>query len=184
MSFINIFFTALALSMDAMSLAIIHGICSKNNSKLFWKISLTFGFFQFFMTFIGFLTGNLFIHKLSFYFKYISFGIFLLLGLMMIRESFTEDDEKIECSTDNDLSFITLFLMGLATSIDALLIGFTFSLFPHTEVFTYSIFIGIVTFLFSALAFLLGSKFGNILGKHPNIIGGILLIFISINILL
>lgn len=184
MTFINIFFTALALSMDAMSLAIVQGICSKNNTKLLWKISFTFGFFQFFMTFIGFLAGNLFIHKISIYFKYISFGIFLFLGLMMIKESFSKGEEKIECPADNDLSILTLTLMGIATSIDALLVGFTFSLFPHMEVFTYSIFIGLITFLFSVLAFIIGGKFGNILGNHPNIIGGILLIFIAINVLI
>lgn len=183
MSFINIFFTAIALSIDAMSLAILHGFCSKNTKNILIKISLTFGFFQFFMTFLGFIAGTLFIQKLSMYFKYISFAIFLFLGLTMIKEAFKKSEEKFECNIGKDLSLISIILMGIASSIDALLVGFTFSMLPKYSVFFYSLFIGIVTFLLSAMGFILGNKFGNILGNHANLLGGVLLIFISINIL-
>lgn len=183
MSFINIIFTAFALSMDAMSVAIVHGVCSQNNKNNLLKISSTFGFFQFFMAFLGFIAGNIFVQKLSAYFKYISFGIFLFLGIMMIRESFKKEEEILECSSDKNLKFFPLVLMGLATSIDALLVGFTFSLLPKLEAFTACLIIGIITFLLSGIAFIVGDKFGNVLGNHSNLIGGILLIFISISVL-
>lgn len=183
MSFINIIFTAFALSMDAMSVAIVHGVCSQNNKNNLLKIASTFGFFQFFMAFLGFVAGNLFIQKLSAYFKYISFGIFFFLGAMMIRESFKKEEDVLECS-DKNLKFFPLILMGLATSIDSLLVGFTLSLLPKLTAFVSCLIIGIITFLLSGLAFVVGDKFGNVLGNHSNLIGGLLLIFISISILL
>lgn len=184
MSFINIIFTAFALSMDAMSVAIVHGVCSQNNKNNLLKISLTFGFFQFFMAFLGFIAGNFFVQKLSFYFKYISFGIFFFLGIMMIKESFKKEEKILECSSEKNLKFFPLILMGLATSIDALLVGFTFSLLRTGDALIYCLIIGIITFLLSGSAFIIGDKFGNILGNHSNLIGGLLLIFISISILL
>lgn len=183
MSFINVLFTAIALSMDAMSLALCHGVCAQNNKNNLLKLSSTFGFFQFSMAFVGFSLGSLFLHKLSAYFKYLSFFIFLFLGLMMIREVMKKEEEKLECS-DRNLRIFPLILMGIATSVDSLLVGFTFSLLPKLKVLLYCIEIGLVTFLLSGFGFILGDKFGNILGKGANIVGGLLLIFISINILI
>lgn len=183
MSFINILFTSLALSMDAMSVAIVHGICSQNNKNNLMKISSTFGFFQFFMAFIGFRLGIVLVPKLSQYFKYISFAIFIFLAITMIRESFKKENEKLECS-DKNLNFLPLMLMGIATSIDSLLVGFTLSLLPKLTAFISCLIIGIITFFISGMGFILGDKFGNILGNHANLLGGILLIFISINILI
>ena len=100
MSAISIFITALALAMDAMSLAIFQGIASTENQRKenLIKIALTFGIFQFGMAFIGSVSGTFFIHYISKYSKYISFAIFLFLGLMMLKEAFKgeemEYDEK------------------------------------------------------------------------------------------
>lgn len=88
MSTIGVLITALALAMDAMSLSIYQGIASTEAQKQnFIKIILTFGIFQFAMALVGSLSGTLFIHYISLYSKYVSFAIFLFLGLMMLREA-------------------------------------------------------------------------------------------------
>lgn len=180
MPFINIVLIAFALSMDAFSLAVSQGISKQYDSKNnLLKISLTFGFFQFFMTFLGYLGGNLFVEKIVAYGNYISFSIFLLLGILMFREGFkNEDDEKLEDSLD----FKTLLLMGIATSIDALLVGLTFSFYNTFNVFTYSLEIGIITFFISMIGFLLGNKFGNIFGNKSHFVGGSILFIVAISL--
>ena len=89
----------------------------------------------------------------------------------------------MECSV-NDLKIYPLILMGIATSIDSLIVGFTFSLLPKGQVFLYCLIIGIVTFLISGLGFILGEKLGDVLGRKANLLGGVLLILLSINVLI
>ena len=82
------------------------------------------------------------------------------------------------------LDFKTLIIMGIATSLDSLLVGLTFSILPFFKTFLYTIEIGIITAIIAGLGFILGDKFGNILGQKSHFLGAGLLIFISINILL
>ena len=183
MSTISVLITALALSMDAMSLSIYQGIASTESQKKqnFLKIVLTFGIFQFTMALVGSLSGTLFIHYISLYSKYISFAIFLFLGLMMLREALKK--EKMEYD-EKYLDFKTLIMMGIATSLDSLLVGLTFSILPFYQTFLYTVEIGIVTAIIAGLGFILGEKFGNILGQKSYFLGAVLLIFIAINILI
>ena len=111
MSTIGVLITALALAMDAMSLSIYQGIASTESQKKqnFLKIVLTFGIFQFAMALVGSLSGTLFIHYISLYSKYVSFAIFLFLGLMMLKEALKNEEMKYE-----EMSFI------LNTSVGAL----------------------------------------------------------------
>ena len=181
MSTIGVLVTALALAMDAMSLSIYQGIASTESQKKqnFLKIVLTFGIFQFTMALVGSLSGTLFIHYISLYSKYISFAIFLFLGLMMLREALKK--EKMEYD-EKYLDFKTLIMMGIATSLDSLLVGLTFSILPFYQTFLYTVEIGIVTAIIAGLGFILGEKFGNILGQKSYFLGAVLLIFIAINI--
>ena len=183
MSTIAVLITALALAMDAMSLSIYQGIASTENQRKqnFIKIILTFGIFQFAMALVGSLSGTLFIHYISLYSKYISFAIFLFLGLMMLREALKK--EKMEYD-EKYLDFKTLIMMGIATSLDSLLAGLTFSILTFYQTFLYTVEIGIVTAIIAGLGFILGEKFGNILGQKSYFLGAVLLIFIAINILI
>ena len=97
MSTIAVLITALALAMDAMSLSIYQGIASTENQRKqnFIKIILTFGIFQFAMALVGSLSGSLFVHYISLYSKYISFAIFLFLGLMMLKEALKKEKENM-----------------------------------------------------------------------------------------
>ena len=180
MSTIGVLITALALAMDAMSLSIYQGIASTETQKKqnFIKIILTFGIFQFAMALVGSLSGTLFIHYISLYSKYVSFAIFLFLGLMMLREALKKEEMEYD---EKYLDFKTLIIMGIATS---LLVGLTFSILPFYQTFLYTVEIGIITAIIAGLGFILGDKFGNILGQKSHFLGAALLIFISINILL
>ena len=171
MSTIGVLITALALAMDAMSLSIYQGIASTETQKKqnFIKIILTFGIFQFAMALVGSLSGTLFIHYISLYSKYVSFEA--------LKKEEMEYDEKY-------LDFKTLIIMGIATSLDALLVGLTFSILPFYQTFLYTVEIGIITAIIAGLGFILGDKFENILGQKSHFLGAALLIFISINILL
>ena len=181
MSTIGVLITALALAMDAMSLSIYQGIASTESQKKqnFLKIVLTFGIFQFAMALVGSLSGTLFIHYISLYSKYVSFAIFLFLGLMMLKEALKKEEMKYE----KYLDFKTLIIMGIATSLDSLLVGLTFSILPFYQTFLYTVEIGIVTAIIAGLGFILGEKFGNILGQKSHFLGAALLIFTAINIL-
>lgn len=183
MKIFTILLTAIALSMDSMSLAISYGLCTKDNlKKELIKVSLIFGFFQFIMSLIGFFIGSLFLNKISIYFNYISFFIFFILGITMLKDGINKD--KNSPKLINSLNIFQISLLGLASSVDALLVGFTFSLIPYFRVFLYSLLIGSTTFILSALGFYLSNKFGNFLGKRANIIAFLILIIVSINILL
>ena len=107
MSTISVLITALALAMDAMSLSIYQGIASTEAQKKqnFLKIVLTFGIFQFAMALVGSLSGTLFIHYISLYSKYVSFAIFLFLGLMMLKEALKNEEMEYE---EKYLDFKTL----------------------------------------------------------------------------
>ena len=182
MSTIGVLITALALAMDAMSLSIYQGIASTESQKKqnFLKIVLTFGIFQFAMALVGSLSGTLFIHYISLYSKYVSFAIFLFLGLMMLKEALKKEEMKYE---EKYSDFKTLIIMGIATSLDSLLVGLTFSILTFYQTFLYTVEIGIVTAIIAGLGFILGEKFGNILGQKSDFLGAALLIFIAINIL-
>ncbi len=182
MSTISVLITALALAMDAMSLSIYQGIASTRSQKKqnFLKIVLTFGIFQFAMALVGSLSGTLFIHYISLYSKYVSFAIFLFLGLMMLKEALKKEEMEYD---EKYLDLKTLIIMGVATSLDSLLVGLTFSILPFYQTFLYTVEIGIVTAIIAGLGFILGDKFGDILGQKSHFLDAVLLIFISINIL-
>ena len=144
MSTIAVLITALALAMDAMSLSIYQGIASTENQRKqnFIKIILTFGIFQFAMALVGSLSGSLFVHYISLYSKYISFAIFLFLGLMMLKEALKKEEMEYD---EKYLDIKTLIIMGVATSLDALLVGLTYSILPFHKVLVYTVEIGIIT---------------------------------------
>lgn len=180
MSFISVFFIAVGLAMDAFSLAICQGIFSnKKHSKInSLRISFTFGFFQFFMPLLGSICGEFLIKNIAKYSNYISFSIFLFLSIMMFKEGIKDEKTPESCSLVN---IKTLFLMGIATSIDALLVGLTFSLYEKSKIFLYCLEIGIVTLLISFIGFIIGNKFGDILGNKSNFIGSFILFWVAIS---
>lgn len=175
--FIN-FFIGLSLSMDAFSVSIISGsLIAKKKILNSFKISFYFGFFQFIMPILGWFTGIKFLKLISGFDHIVAFFILFFIGLKIIYES-----RKIEKIIDFSKMSI-LFILSIATSLDAYAVGLTFS-FIKVKVLTPSLIIGFTTFLVCLVGFYLGNKIKKIFGNKLELIAGIILILIGLKILL
>ena len=170
---------AVALAMDAFSVSLTKGFTQKNlktNQILYY--GLFFGFFQFMMPIIGYYIGGIISQFLASIASIIGFILLLAIGLNMIRESLEDEDESAD-----SFSFSEVTLLAIATSIDALAVGLTYALLNESIIIP-SIIIGIVAFIFSIIGILLGKKIGDYFGGRFQILGGVILILIGIQILL
>lgn len=165
--------------MDACSVAICKGLCmNKSNWNKAFTIGIYFATFQFIMPMIGYCFGNEFGNNIKLYSHLIAFVLLFLLGINMLKESFSNDDEF-----DDDVSFKAMIVPSIATSIDALSVGITFSLLD-IDIITPCISIFIITFILSVLGTKVGQLFGNKYKCKSQMLGGIILIFISIKMLI
>ncbi len=179
MSFLELFLLALGLSMDAFAVSISKGMLIKKNIfKSGFIIASYFGFFQAFMPFLGYFLAKGFSQYIARYDHWVAFILLFIIGINMIIESFDNDD-----SFDNSTSFKSMIILAIATSIDALAVGITLAFLNVNLIFSISI-IGIVTFIISFIGVRIGNIFKNKLGSKASFIGGIILIFIGIKILL
>jgi putative Mn2+ efflux pump MntP len=177
---ISTFLIAIALAMDAFSVSMTKGFTQKHltNSQILYY-GLFFGGFQFFMPILGYFCGNVIAGIVESLAPIIGFILLLAIGLNMIRESLSGDDEEI---TDH-FSFKEVTLLAIATSIDAFAVGITIALLKEPILIS-SLVIGIVAFLFSIIGVFIGKKLGNYVGDKFQILGGAILILIGIKILL
>ena len=180
MTFIELLLIAIGLSMDAFSVSICKGLTTK---KFSWRMALLcglwFGFFQALMPVIGYFLGAQFQELIEAYDHWIAFGLLFLIGANMIREALSKKEE----SANGDLDVKTMFLLAIATSIDALAVGVSFACI-QVKLWSSVLIIGITTFLFSVLGVKIGNVFGSKYEKSAGIIGGIILILIGLKILL
>lgn len=181
MKILDIFFIGISLAMDAFAVSICKGLAIKKiNTKKCIKIGTYFGLFQALMPLIGYFIGNFFDELVVNYDHWIAFILLSVLGANMIIESINEkdDDEKNE-----KLDFKTMILLSIATSIDALAVGITFSFLDVNIIMSSSI-IGVVTFILCIIGVIIGNKIGNKLSKKASIFGGVVLIALGVKILL
>ena len=178
MSYFEIFILALALSIDACIVSFTCGL--KFNNKHFKNLislALTTGFFQALMPFIGYYLTNFVKTYIEPYANIIVFLIFTYLGIKFIIEANkNKTDEKISIDVKN------LFLIGIATSIDAFSAGISLSLFGN-KILKLAILIGFVTFINSCLGYFAGKKLKAFSTKLLEISAGILLILLGIKAL-
>lgn len=171
---------AVALSMDAFAISIGLGSKQRNNILPLALLSgLYFGFFQALMPIIGYLGGKGVMGWVESYARYIAFVLLLAVGGKMIYESYSEGIEE-------DIAIIThrvLLMLAIATSIDALAAGFTLTLLEVNPLLA-CIAIGLTTFFFSFAGVYVGTKSGTLLESKAELMGGIILILISVKILL
>lgn len=179
MKFIELFLIAVSLAMDAFAVSIGKGL-SLNKVRPRHAISagLWFGGFQALMPIIGFFLGCSLAHIVERVDHWVAFGLLFLIGLNMIRETLSDDDE----GQDADFGFRTMLIMAIATSIDALTVGISMA-FLKVNIWVAAMVIGIITFAFSAVGVSLGSKLGTKVGARAGIIGGAVLIGLGIKIL-
>ena len=182
MSFYNIILIAFSLAMDSFAVALSNGLLiSEIKLKNGIKVGLFFGFFQFIMNVIGYFFGNFF-GKPFFAFNYwVCFIFLVLIGSKMVIESFKNDNNIRD--ENNILSIKNLTILGIATSIDSLAVGISFSILKVNILFS-SLLIGIIAFLLSFLGIIAGKKIGSKFSKNAEKIGGIILIIIGIKIII
>lgn len=170
---------AIALAMDSVAVSIASGSKYKNiNFITTIKIALFFGIFQGIMPLLGYFVGNTFASIVDSFDHYLAFIILLFLGYKMIKEA-KEDNFEEEVK---DLQNKTLFILAIATSIDALAIGITFS-FEEIDIFYAVALISIITFALCIIAVYIGKFLGGFLEDKAEYLGGIILILLGFKIL-
>jgi len=177
---ITIILIALSLAIDSFSVSIAIGMANKTlKSYKALTVGLFFGFFQALMPIFGWLGGQSIAEYVYTFDHWIAFALLTLIGGKMIYESITG-------KLNSFLGAYTIKLMltlAIATSIDALIVGFSFS-FLDISIFIPSIIIGIVAFLMSFFGVYIGKRFGKILKNRIEIFGGLILIIIGLKILI
>ena len=182
MSTLSLFILAAALSMDAFAVSVCKGLAMKRVSvKNALIIGLWFGGFQALMPAIGYLLGTQFNQYITSIDHWIAFVLLSFIGISMIKEAISTKDEEEE--TNSSLSVKTMFLLAVATSIDALAVGVTFA-FLKVQIIPAVSFIGTITFLLSIVGVKVGNVFGTRYKAKAEIAGGIILILIGVKILL
>ena len=179
MSLITLFITAVGLSMDAFAVSICKGLALKKiNLRKACLVGLWFGGFQALMPLLGYLLGSQFKQSVEAIDHWIAFALLFLIGINMIKEALSKEEEK----ADDSLSVRTMFLLAVATSIDALAVGVTYA-FLQVNIVPAVSFIGIITFALSAIGVKVGNVFGVKYKSKAELTGGVILILIGIRIL-
>lgn len=174
MKIIEIILISISLAMDAFAISICKGL--KNiDIKTGIIVSLFFAIFQFTMPIIGYYLGNILSSRIINYQSYFSSILLITIGILMIKE------DKIN-ELESHLNYKELILLSIATSIDAFVIGISFS-FIKTNILFSSFIIGITTFIICLIGYFLGNLFNKKAHQYANIIGGITLILIGIKLL-
>lgn len=185
MNLVMIFLTAVSLAMDAFAVSITNGIVVTDLRP--WhgvKMGLYFGTFQFAMPLVGYVLGSGLKEYIEAFDHWIAFGLLVLIGGNMIRESLSGGDEMGEGRTAKEaLNYKILTLQAIATSIDALAVGVSFSLLPDVDMWLSCSVIGIVAFVFSFVGAMIGKRAGALFRAKAELAGGIVLCVIGIKIL-
>ena len=180
MGLIELFLIAVGLSMDAFAVSVCKGLAMpKCTFKKAAIVGLCFGGFQALMPAIGYILGAQFQEAIASIDHWIAFVLLALIGGNMIHEALDNDEEEADASLDVK----TMFLLAVATSIDALAIGITFA-FLKVNIIPAVCFIGIVTFIISFAGVKIGNVFGARYKNKAEIVGGVILILLGLKILL
>ena len=178
MGFIELLLISVGLAMDAFAVSVGKGMTLK---RVLPRHALTagvwFGVFQGLMPIIGYFVGRSFAEYVVSVDHWIAFGLLVLIGLNMIRETIWGDDDE----QDGDFGFRSMLIMAIATSIDALAVGISMA-FLNVNIWISDTVICAVTLVISAAGVYLGSAFGSRLGSKAGIVGGLILIAIGIKI--
>lgn len=178
MSILELFILAIGLSMDAFAVSICKGLSlGKIKVKHMLIAGLWFGGFQALMPLIGYFLGSFFADMITKYSHWIAFILLLFIGGNMIKESFDEEE-----NVNADMGVKNMFLLAVATSIDALAVGVSLA-FLKVNIIPAVSFIGCITFVYSAAGVKIGSIFGDKYRSKAGLCGGIILILIGVKIL-
>ena len=184
MGFAELFVLAFGVSMDAFAVSICKGLSVKKaRLKEMSTCGVWFGGFQALMPLIGFFLGALFYDAISAFDHWIAFALLGLIGVNMLKEAFEKGEECEDCK-GADFSFQTMFVMAIATSIDALAVGISLAMAGDVDIWLAIALIGAFTFLMSAIGVKIGNVFGAKFEKKAQLAGGIILVLLGAKILL
>ena len=175
---------AVGLSMDAFAVSVCKGLSLRRAT---FKAEITcgvwFGGFQALMPLIGFFLGTLFATAIQAVDHWIAFGLLAIIGVNMLKEALSKE-EACGCENSADLSVKTMFVMAVATSIDALAVGISLAMVGNVNIFSAISLIGICTCMLSMLGVRIGNVFGSRFESKAEIAGGVILIALGLKILL
>lgn len=184
MSFIELFILAVGLSMDAFAVAVCKGLSTPKLKPINMLVTgLWFGGFQGLMPLIGYFLGATFQKYITPIDHWVALILLGFIGGNMIKESFSTEEEKC----DNSFGFKTMFVMAVATSIDALAAGIALAMDLKNQpasAMLAILFIGVTTFAFSALGVKIGNIYGAKYKSKAEFAGGVILILLGTKILL
>ena len=181
--FVSSLLLGVGLAMDAFSVSLANGLNEPTmKQKRMCAVAGVFAFFQAFMP----MTGWLCVHTMLRYFQvfemfipWIALILLLLIGGKMLAEGIRNEDKEIE---KQKRTAWVLFIQGIATSIDALSVGFTIADYNFAEALLASAVIAIVTFIICMAGLRIGKKFGTKLSNKASVLGGVILVSIGIEI--
>lgn len=180
MSFVEVFLIGVGLAMDAFAVSICKGLSIKKITyKKVITIALYFSIFQALMPLIGYLVGSTFESLITAIDHWLAFFLLSIIGINMLKESKNKNSDNINDKVD----FKTMFVLAIATSIDALTIGITFA-FLKTNIINNILTIGITTFIITFFGAIVGNRFGSKYEKKSQILGGIILVLMGLKILI
>lgn len=175
---------AVGVSMDAFAVSICKGLAMKKATvKASMTCGLWFGGFQALMPTVGFFLGTLFASAIQAVDHWVAFVLLAFIGGNMLKEAFSKSCDCCE-GHDADLSVKTMFVMAIATSIDALAVGISLAMAGNVNIWLAALFIGLCTCGFSAVGVKIGNVFGSRFEKKAQIAGGLILILLGLKILL
>ena len=184
MGFIELFLLGVGLSMDAFAVSVCKGLAMKKATlKSQMTCGLWFGGFQALMPLIGFFLGAMFADAIKSFDHWIAFGLLALIGANMLKEAL---EKECDCCEEHnaDMSVKTMFVMAVATSIDALAVGISLALAGDVNIWAAIALIGVTTCVLSALGVKIGNIFGSRYEKKAEFAGGVILILLGLKILL
>ena len=181
MGFFELMLLAFGLSMDACAVSICKGLSMKKaDIKAMSICGLWFGGFQALMPLIGFLLGSLFAEAIEAIDHWVAFILLGIIGINMLKEAFSKEEEE----HDADLSPKAMFVMAVATSIDALAVGISLAMAGDVNIVLAVTLVGVITFAMSAIGVKVGNIFGSRFEKKAQLAGGVILILLGTKILL
>jgi len=185
MDILNVLAIAVALAMDAFAVAMATGVNLKRvNARQFFRLSWHFGLFQALMPIIGWSVGMTIHTFITHVDHWIAFCLLAYVGFHMIREALAPDDHEKPAEKKDPTKGKSLMMLSVATSIDALAIGFSMSM-VGARVFFPALIIGLTALIFTIVGLYIGERLGrnSHLGQYAEILGGVVLFLIGINIL-
>ncbi len=183
MGFLEILVVGVGLSMDAFAVSVCKGLCMRKiRISHALLIAFLFGLFQALMPVLGWVLGSAFAQFIEPIDHWVAFGLLAFIGIKMIYDAIrTQDADSCDCEEALDMK--ELFLLAVATSIDALAVGISFA-FLGVNIVVAACIIGVTTFALSFAGVFIGNFFGARFEKGANIVGGVVLIVIGLKILL